>query len=125
MKIVIPIPEKVSLNAIYAGIHFRQRASHKEAYQCAVMCARPQPYSGPFPVHCHYHFRLTGNRLDVSNHAYMLKMTEDALVACGVFPDDTPEFISGVSVTAEHVKKGAGDDEVVVSIEVASGPRTS
>jgi hypothetical protein len=58
-----------------------QRSRHKDAYYLAVLSARPSRYTGTFPVAMHYHFRLRGSRLDVSNHAYMQKMCEDALVA--------------------------------------------
>ena len=116
MKFTILIPEKVSLNKIYAGIHFRERASHKEEYQWAVLAAKVPKYEGAFPIAMHYHFRLKGSRLDVSNHAYMLKMVEDGLVACGVLPDDTPEFVGEVRITSEHLAKG-GSDEVEVTLK--------
>lgn len=115
MKLTIPIPEKVSLNKIYAGIHFSQRARHKDAYAWAVRSAGAGRWGGAYPVAVHYHFRLRGTRLDISNHAYMLKMIEDGLVACGVFPDDTPDYVAALTVTGEKVGK-ADDEEVVVTI---------
>lgn len=116
VKIVIPIPEKISLNKIYSGIHFRQRNDHKDDYHFAVMSANPRPYTGPFPIHAHYHFKLRGNRLDISNHSYMLKMTEDGLVACGVIPDDSPKYINAITITAEKAKD---DEDEVVEVELS------
>ena len=116
VKYVVPIPEKVSLNKIYAGIHFSQRKVHKDNYHLAVLASKPEPWTGDFPVHVHYHFKLRGNRLDISNHAYMQKMVEDGLVACGVLPDDDQKYVSGITVTAEQIKKGE-DDEVVIIIK--------
>lgn len=115
MTITVQIPEKVSLNAIYAGVHFRVRSQHKEAYREAVWASQPQVYDGLFPVHCHYHFRLSGSRLDISNHAYMVKMIEDALVANEVIPDDNQKYVAEIKVTTEYVKKGA-PNEVDVTI---------
>lgn len=112
MKLTIPIPDKVSLNAIYAGVHFRTRASHKEKYHWAVLASKPKPYTGDFPVQVAYHFRLHGRQLDISNHAYMLKMVEDGLVHAGVLPDDTPQYVASITVTSEKDKA----DEVDVTI---------
>lgn len=112
MTITIPIPEKVSLNRIYAGIHFRERSAHKDEYYLSVLSANPQPYAGPFPAAFHYHFRLHGSKLDISNHAYMLKMVEDALVACGVIPADDQKYVGRITISAER----ADQDEVDVTI---------
>lgn len=113
MRISIPIPEKVSLNKIYAGVHFSQRSEHKNAYYLAVLSAKPKRYEGAFPVHCHYHFRLRGTQLDIVNHSYMVKMGEDALVAAGVLPGDDPKYVGRITITAEKVGKGEEEDVVV------------
>lgn len=105
MQLSVLIPEKISLNKIYAGIHFRQRSRHKDMYKLAVMASQPKKYKGPFPVAMHYHFKLSGPSLDISNHAYMVKMVEDAFVYLGVLPDDTPKYVSSISISAEKVHK--------------------
>ena len=119
VKIVIPIPEKISLNKIYGGIHYRKRNAQKDDYHFAVMSVQPKPYTGNFPIHVHYHFKLHGRRYDISNHAYMLKMTEDGLVACGVIPDDTPKYINAITITAEKAKE---DEDEVVEVELSTYP---
>ena len=126
MKLTIPIPEKVSLNKIYSGVHFSKRSGHKTAYQVAVRAAKPRPeaFAGPYPVHVHYHFRLAGPRLDISNHAYMLKMVEDGLVKCGVLPGDEPKYVGSYSVTGEKIAK-AGQNEVEVSISGLVASKTA
>lgn len=106
------VPEKLSLNAIYRGIHYRTRSAHKEDWYYAIMEAQPQRYRGEFPVRVHYHFKLPGTKLDVSNHAYMVKMAEDALVAARVIPDDSPKYVSGIEITAEKAKEA----ELVIHI---------
>jgi len=115
VRFVIEIPEKVSLNRIYAGIHFRERSEHKEDWHYAVMEAKIPKYKGSYPVEMHYHFRVNGSQLDISNHAYMLKMCEDALVHNKIITDDTQEYISKVSITAQKQKKGLPD---VVEVEI-------
>ena len=112
VKFTIPIPEKVSLNKIYAGVHFRTRSAHKAAYHLAVLAAKPKPYTGPFPVHMTYHFRLHGTPLDISNHAYMQKMVEDGLVAVGILPGDEPKYVGSITIT------GAKDDADEVDITI-------
>lgn len=115
MKLVIPIPEKISLNKIYAGVHFRERASHKDDWYYSVLEAKPKKYTGKFPVEMHYHFKICGTQLDISNHGYMVKMCEDALVACGVLPDDNPKYVRSITITAQPNKKGE-DDVVIINI---------
>ncbi len=112
VKFTVPIPEKVSLNKIYAGIHFRQRSLHKQQYHLCVLAAKLQPYDGPFPVHIKYHFRLHGSRLDSLNLAYMAKMVEDALVHVGVLPDDDPRYVESSTLSSSRDTA----DEVVITI---------
>lgn len=106
MKFTILIPEKISLNKIYAGIHFRERMRHKDEYQIAVLASKIARYEGSYPIHIKYHFKLTGSRLDIDNHVYMGKMVADALVACGVIPGDEQEYIGAMTITAEKLPKG-------------------
>lgn len=89
---------------------------HKEQYQWAVQASKIAPYRGLFPVHVKYHFKLTGSRLDIDNHVYMAKMVADALVTTGVIPGDEQDFISGITITAEKLKKG---EEDVVEVELS------
>ena len=79
---------------------------------------RPQPFSGPYPVHIHYHFKLAGSRLDIDNHSYMGKLCLDALVAVGVLPGDEQKYVSGITITAEKIAK-EHDNEVDVVIHSA------
>jgi Holliday junction resolvase RusA-like endonuclease len=112
VKFTIPIPEKVSLNKIYAGIHFRERSDHKDAYYLAVLAANVPRWTGPLPVAMHYHFRLSGSRLDISNHAYMLKMVEDALVHTRVIPADDQKHVAQITITAERSDRSDVEIEI-------------
>ena len=115
MKFTIHIPEKVSLNKIYAGVHFRERMRHKQAYFYAVQEAKIAPWQGLYPLHVKYHFKLKGTQLDIDNHVYMSKMVLDSLVAAGIILGDDQKYINGITLTAE--KAGKDDfDKVEVTL---------
>lgn len=116
MNFTIHIPEKVSLNQIYAGVHFRERMRHKEAYFYAIKEAKIAPWQGLYPVHVKYHFKLKGTPLDIDNHVYMAKMVLDSLVAAEIIPGDDQTYVSAITITAEKIKKGE-PDVVEVSLE--------
>ena len=104
VQFTITIPEKISLNKIYAGVHWSKRKEWKDDYYYAVLAAKIAPYSGQFPIHARYHFKLTGKALDASNCAFMVKCVEDALVSAGIIPDDTPKYIASVRLSSEKGK---------------------
>lgn len=95
------LPEKISSNKIYAGIHYRSRQKIKDSFALAIQASAPPPYKGTYPVHCHYHFYIAGRQLDTSNHSFMQKMTEDAMVENGVITDDDQRYVSSISYTVE------------------------
>lgn len=121
MKFTVILPEKVSLNKIYSGIHFRERMRHKEDYAWAVKESGVGKWCGTFPVAMHYHFRVKGSRLDVSNHAYMLKMTEDALVYNETLPGDDPKYVGRITITADKAEK---DEPDTVEVTIESFPQS-
>lgn len=119
MTITIPLPEKISLNRIYAGVHWTKRKAWADSYHLAVLVAARQSqisaFSGPFPCRVEYRFKLRGKTPDASNLAFMQKLTEDGLVACGVLPDDSPQYVEAVTLVT-----GKGDDVVEVTIASSS-----
>ncbi|MGK7870856.1 hypothetical protein [Falsiroseomonas sp. E2-1-a20] len=98
----ILLPEKISLSKIYAGIHYSQRSEHKAELYISVLAAGLNRYVGPFPVHIHYHFAMTGKPLDITNHAYMVKLLEDGMVHAGVIPGDEQKFVGSVTISARR-----------------------
>jgi hypothetical protein len=117
VKIVIPILQKISLNKIYAGIHWQTRMEHVDEADSAITFApRITEYTGKYPVYVHYHFRLAGTALDISNHAYMVKLVEDSMVKHGVIKGDQPKYVAGIFTTAEKVPLHSLDEvEVTIS----------
>lgn len=104
MRFTIAIPEKISLNKVYAGVHWTKRRQWAEDMHWSVLNSRILPYSGPFPVDCRYHFHLHGKQLDSSNTAFLMKLVEDGLVQAGVIPDDTRQYVRWVSMTSSKAK---------------------
>lgn len=83
----------------------------------AVLCSPGvRVWDGEYPVKMHYHFRLPGKQLDISNHAYMQKMVEDGLVNAGVIPGDEPRYVCDLRITAEQIGK---DEEGEVLVEIS------
>lgn len=109
VKFTIPVPEKISLNKIYAGVHFRKRSAQKSMFQLAVLAANPDNYPGPFPVHMTYHFRMHGKAIDISNYGYLIKLLEDGLVQAEVIPDDSPKYVAGITITSEKAEASEVD----------------
>lgn len=111
MTITVPIVNKLSLNKIYGGVHYRTRKKHKDEYHQMMHYKRPQQYTGTYPVTVTYHYKFKGKRLDSSNCAYLTKLLEDALVACNVFPDDSAKYIYSTTNITDK-----GDNEVEITI---------
>jgi len=105
------IPEKVSLNKIYAGVHWATRKRWKEQYYIAVLSAKIDRYEGEYPIHAHYHFKLHGTQLDASNCAFMAKCVEDALVAASILPGDSPKVVASVTYSSEKAEADEVDVE--------------
>lgn len=82
----------------------------------AVLEAKPQPYTGEFPVDCRYHFKLHGRQLDSSNTAFLMKLVEDGLVHACVLPDDCRQYVRWVSVLSSKAKK---TEPQVVEVELS------
>lgn len=110
----MPVPEKVSLNKIYAGMHWATRARLADLYH---NCLRGIPVTTfDKPVVCSYIFTWKTRSLDASNQVFMVKMIEDGLVKVGFFPDDTNVYVTEVR-TRSIKDKNAKQDTVRIIIE--------
>lgn len=96
--IIFNIPERISTNDIYSGVHWTKRNDHKKLYRGVPFIASPVTN---YPVECHYHFKFTGRTMDITNFSYMVKLIEDALVKKSVLKDDSQKYVSKVSISAE------------------------
>lgn len=114
MKSIFKIPleidsKKWSLNKIYAGIHWNIRSKDKDYITTLVRSIIGIKKTFERPVSIKMSFN---SGLDVSNHAYLFKMIEDALVKCKVINDDTDKYVK--SITLEKQKEFKG---VIVEVE--------
>ena len=106
MVIKIPIPQKVSTNSIYAGLHWTKRKEHADLYHNYFLEYRNQPIED-YPVDITYIFNFKGKVLDTTNCTYMAKLIEDGLVKNGIIEDDDPKH---VSFTGIYSQKGSKDE---------------
>lgn len=110
---MIPLPEKISANKIYAGIHWATRRKHAALFHQELL-----PYRGKmvrkkeYPVDLVFIFTFKKQPLDCSNCFYMAKLLEDGLVAHGIITDDKPAFVGSVSI---HSSRGK-EDQVTIHI---------
>lgn len=102
--IMIDIPEKVSANAMYAGLHWTKRKELADLYHMALIEHRGTKW--PTPAHLSFTFSFKGKLLDCSNTFFMAKMLEDSMVVNGIIPDDTPAYVASITV---RVLKGTKD----------------
>jgi hypothetical protein len=110
VHIVIPIPEKVSLNAAYAGMHWTKRNALKDLYAMSLIQFRGKFKGVEYPLDASYIFRFKGKQLDVSNCALMIKLLEDSLKFNGIIADDDPKHIQSIDVIVQEGDK----DEVEI-----------
>lgn len=111
----------VSLNAIYAGSHWRKRQQIKQGYIALThkLFAELKERYGAFDEPCEIAFDFSGTRIfDCDNHAFMGKMIQDCLVKAGIITDDTAKHLAKVSYAKSP--KSKEQKGVVVSVEISS-----
>lgn len=112
----IPIPEKISLNRLYSGIHWGKRTQLKDLYHDYIKYQRLPPQDLVYPLKITYTFTWKKFALDSSNCAYMVKMLEDGLVLSGVIKGDEPKYVQR-SVIVSLLDKTSKEDSVRIQIE--------
>ena len=117
MKSTFKIPleidsKKWSLNKIYSGVHWNIRSKDKEYITTLVrsIVGIKKPFENPVSIKMYFN-----SGLDVSNHAYLFKMIEDALVKCELINDDTDKYVKSITMEKQNAFKG-----VIVEVEEIS-----
>ncbi len=106
MKFTIPIVEKISNNKLRT-VHWGTRNSITKKYITAVgLLYIAQDISAdvlpiPYTVKLIATFYFKNRPLDCANCAGMCKMIEDGLVKYHVLKDDSPEFVSSVTLISK------------------------
>ena len=108
----ISIPEKISTNKIYSGVHWATRARHKDLFVWNFLGV-----ASDIPViescDLEFHFEFKQRPLDCDNCSYMTKLLIDCLRHYGKLKDDTPNIVKSVKITS---KKG-NEDKVKILID--------
>lgn len=111
LHITIPVPEKVSSNAIYSGMHWAKRKALADLYHNSLIEYRNERITD-YPVTLSFIFNWKSRALDCSNTFFCAKLLEDALVQMGVLKDDSPQYVFEVSVISQKGER----DEVTILI---------
>lgn len=115
IEITVTIPEKVSLNAIYKGVHWTIRKEWADLYHEEMLEVKGKLKVKSYPVKIRYEFTFKNKPLDSLNTAFMAKMLEDGLVAAKVLTDDTLAYVTE-STLAVYVDQEIKNDIVVIII---------
>ena len=114
MKQRFEIPLKITskdwgLNKIYSGVHWNIRSKDKDYIATLVrsIVGIKKPFENPVSIKMYFN-----SGLDVSNHAYLFKMIEDALVKCKVIYNDEDKYVKSITMEKQKVFKG-----VIVEVE--------
>lgn len=109
--ITIPLPYKVSTNAIYEGVHWSKRAKYKDMTRWAMLpvIAQLKPVKSCSML---FEFFFKKKPLDCSNCSFMAKMIEDCLVEHKIVKDDSPQYVTSITLTSSR-----GNDEVILTLE--------
>lgn len=108
-KFIFIVPLKItsalSLNKIYSGIFWAKRKKQKDDIKTLVKIALRGRKKIKFdkPVEIEMQFN---SRLDVSNHAYVFKMIEDAIKELGIIKDDTDKYVKKCTMLKQRVFDG-------------------
>lgn len=115
IELSITLPEKVSLNKIYAGVHWRVRAEWADLYHQEFWPVKGKIKVMQYPVVITYNFFFKAKPLDSLNCAMMAKMLEDGMVAVGILEGDEPKYVAESRLTSK-IEKGLKQDKVLVTI---------
>lgn len=100
----MPLPQKVSTNAIYSGMHWTKRKKIADVYHRALLPHRTK--RAMLPAHLLFTFTFKSRQLDCSNCSMMVKMLEDGMVQHKILPGDTPKYVNAITI---RVRKGNED----------------
>ena len=102
--IPLKITKELSLNQIYAGVHWNKRKNQKDAICLLTKNAlegKAVKFDAPVCIEMSF-----CSRLDVSNHAYLFKMIEDTLRGLKIIKDDTDKYVKKVVMSKQSEFKG-------------------
>lgn len=111
------MPEKVSTNKVYSGMHWMKRNDLKNLYHLFMLQFKRKLKleESSFPICIEYTFEWKTKPLDSTNQTFMIKLIEDGLVNAGILPDDDHRYVRETrSITLQN--KDLLADEVTIRL---------
>ena len=102
-KFIMDIPQKVTSNKIYSGIHWGTRKGVVDKYHKAISLLKLKMRLNK-SVDIIIKFYFKNRPLDCSNCFFMSKCIEDGLVKEKILIDDSPEYVMSITCIS-HVDK--------------------
>lgn len=112
MNIKIPLPQKVSTNEIYSGMHWTKRKKLADLYHQSLIEYRNERVIN-YPIDVTYVFKFKGRVLDCSNCSYMQKLLEDGFRHWKIIEDDTTRYIQSITL---YSQKGKRDEVEIILV---------
>lgn len=105
------LPEKLSTNKIYEGVHWAIRKKHKDLFLWAFVgvASKIKPVDS---CDIEFEFGFKSKPLDCDNCSYMTKLLIDCLRHYGKLKDDTPEYVKSIKISSRKADK----DKVLIKI---------
>lgn len=110
INLKFPLPEKVSGNAVYAGLYWSKRKKLADLYHTYMMQFRNNKVA-EYPVDISYVFTFKSKALDTTNCFLMAKLIEDGLVKNGILESDSPDFVQSTTI---YSSKGLKDEVQII-----------
>ena len=100
----LELPEKLSTNKIYEGVHWAIRKKHKDLFLWAFIgvASKIKPVDN---CDIEFEFGFKSKPLDCDNCSYMAKLLIDCLRHYNKLPDDTPEYLKSIKITSRKDSK--------------------
>lgn len=92
-------------------MHWAKRKKIVDAYHRALLPHRAKRCL--LPTHLLFTFTFKGRLLDCTNCVFMAKCLEDGMVKHKILPDDTPEYVSAITI---RVQKGKEDSVQITDL---------
>lgn len=119
MKIVIPLPEKISLNNYINGTrHWAKKNATARLYHEAFWEFKNKFEIKKYPIAISFVFRFKGRLLDIDNLGISEKLCIDGLRHIGLLKDDTPKYINELHT---YIEKGERDEIEITFYNLSEG----
>lgn len=107
----LELPDKLSTNKIYEGVHWATRKKHKDLFlwSFVTVASKIKPVDS---CDIEFEFGFKSKPLDCDNCSYSVKLIIDCLRHYGKLKDDTPEYVKSIKISSRKADK----DKVLIKI---------